>query len=157
MTYEPMSETHVQDRGNRPRRPEGPEAGAAAQFGLRGLLWFVVACSAYCSQFAILREVDSGARPPGWSYILAIILAWLVLAAFHLTKGVRGMMVAHATGPTIMLLVMAVSSAGHDSMDPKVLVGMIAMGCFVSSLLSFPASVARTTVVALRKHHSGGP
>ncbi len=127
--------------------------GPRAQFGLRGMLWFVAACSAYCSQLAALPHV--AALPHlvddvelAWRSVATFFVAWLVLGAFLLTKGVQGMIVAHCTAPALAL-VLAVPMVINR---PSAFVQALAIACFVSSLVSFPASVLRMVVVAIRRH-----
>ncbi len=75
-----------------------------AQFGLRGMLWLVVACSAYFSQMTALPRLWSD-DISNWRNISAILVASFVLGAFLLTKGGRGMIVAHCSAPGSVLFI----------------------------------------------------
>jgi uncharacterized membrane protein len=128
-------------------QPTGPETDAPAQFGLGGMLWFVVACSAYCSQLAACPQLFTQ-----WRSVLAIFVAWLILGAFLLTKGVRGMIVAHCAAPVLVLAVclLGVLITPHLVLaDFGAFLRALAVVCLVSSLVSFPASVVRLVLVAI--------
>ena len=138
-------------------QPSGMETWRAAQFSLRGTLWFIVACSVYCSQFAALRQIDSRSW---WRSVLAIFVAWLVLGVFLLAKGVRGMIVAHCFTPVVILFFGLVSfprfwSTGHSLEDLRGFMQTLAIVCLVSSSLSFPASVVRMVCRAVWRRFGG--
>jgi hypothetical protein len=85
---------------------------APPQFTLRGMLWFVVAWSAYFAQFAAIRESQMAASDwEGFSwhlffredvscrFLITIIVSWILVGAFYLRMADRKMIVAHCAGP----------------------------------------------------------
>jgi hypothetical protein len=126
------------------------------QFSLRGLLWFMVACSAYFSMLGATGRLAAGPqKPDAGPWLVTVLVTWLILLLFLRTKGVRGMLVAQFVGPIVGL---GLSFLRLDNVQLSVfgfegsLVATVlccAVGCFVSSLLSFPLSVLRTIVLAL--------
>ena len=137
---------------------------ARSQFGLRGMLWFVVACSAYFSQLTAFPRLWSD-DVSNWRNISAILVAWLVLGAFLLTKVVRGMIVAHCSAPGLVLFITLFFALPDSLRRPgglsAILTGLgdfakvFAVACSVSSLVSFPASVARMVFAAIRSRFQG--
>ena len=120
-------------------RPSGPEGLRPAQFSVRGMLWFVTACGAYCTQFAALSQLDDQRL---WRCEFAILAAWLVLGVFLLTKGVRGLIVAHCVGPALALFIKFLTCDTSGLVISGLsFTQVLAAGCFVSSLVSFPASI----------------
>ncbi len=137
--------------------PSGMETSMAAQFSVRGALWFTVACSVYCSQFVALPQFDSRSW---WRSVVAIFVAWLVLGLFLLAKGVRGMIVAHCFMPVVVLFFGLVAfpwfwSTGRSLQDLRGFIQTLAIVCLVSSSLSFPASVVRMVCRAVWRRFGG--
>ncbi len=131
--------------------PGGP---TPVQFGLRGMLWFVTACGAYFAQFAALSQLDGQSR---WRCEFAILVAWLVLGAFLLTKGVRRLIVAHCVGPALALFIKLLTfDTSGRVISGLTLAQVLAAGCFVSSLISFPVSIMRMVCVAVMRRSSPG-
>jgi hypothetical protein len=154
--------------GENPRnffdKPQAEESKplASAQFSLRGLMWFTLVCSAYCSLFAVFRDVAVEDHEPTEMSILTVFFAWLVLFIFYLAKGVRGMIVAHCIGPVVALLIAATRSASGNSLlpgsfavfSPMYFYIHLAAGFFISSMFSFPFTVMRFVTRALWKRYS---
>ena len=126
------------------------------QFSLRGLLWFVAAFSAYVSMLAETARwagshpEDELTRP----WIVTLFATWAILFLFLRSRGVRGMLVAHCAGPVVGLVFVPLQTvfrqAGpHDWLLSNF--GPIVTGCFISSLISFPISVLRMVVLAVRR------
>jgi len=123
------------------------------QFSLPGLLWFVVACSAYFSMIGeTIRELQNE-HEPQWRLVTTILVCWAILFFFLRSKGVRGMLVAHCAMPTLVLILCAFAGPKGSRLSDEaweLCVGL-AIVCFATSLLTFPASVLRMVVVALRR------
>jgi hypothetical protein len=156
--------------GENPQNPlepsptDEPRPLAAAQFSLRGLMWFTLVCSAYFSLFAVVRDMVVNHHDPTWTNIFTVFFAWFVLFIFYLTKGVRGMIVAHVIGPGFALLIAILKLHIHTVSDGQThsagisssydFFSHIAAGCFVSSMLSFPFTVIQFVTSALWKRYS---
>jgi hypothetical protein len=127
------------------------------QFSLRSLLWFVVACSAYFSMLSATSKLLASRELNAGPWLVTVFVTWLILFFFLHTKGVRGMLTAHFIGPAVGVLLLLpptsifIEDKGRQ-VEPLLLFAMSgAAGCFVSSLISFPASVLRMVVLALRR------
>jgi hypothetical protein len=120
----------------------------AEAFSLRDLLWFVTTCGAYFAQFAALFQLGE----QSWRRCAyGVLAAWLVLGALLLVKGVRGMIVAHCIGPVVALFIKLLASGSSGLVVSGFsFEGVLAVGCFVSSLISFPASVVNSVAIAVR-------
>jgi hypothetical protein len=126
------------------------------QFGLGGLLWFVVACGAYVSQFQLELFTSSplggGWERVGWRAVSTVMVPWLLLAVFYVWIGLRPAFTVHCAGPVltaiIMTLLLLISQPGGFR-DPIRALGMAPVfGCLVSSTVSFPASILMMLVRA---------
>jgi len=132
------------------------------QFSLRGLLWFVVACSAYFSMLGeTIRSLQSG-HEPGWRSFTTVIVCWAILLLFLRSKGVRGMVVAHCTAPAFLLpfclFFLVKSLVAGEQISPLSVRGLFAafaVVCFVSALVSFPVSVLQMLLRAFASDRRG--
>ncbi len=110
--------------------PSDPGGLRPEQFSVRGMLWFVTACGAYCTQFAALSQLDDQRL---WRCEFAILAAWLVLGVFLLTKGVRGLIVAHCVGPALALFLKLLTSGTSGLViSGFTFAEVLAVGCFIS-------------------------
>jgi hypothetical protein len=116
------------------------------QFSLAGLLGFMVLCSLYCAQFAMVRAMIVARDETGDPRIvvtfvaLATILSvWLVFYVFYDRLRPRGPVAAHCVGPVAMVFVAFLFTIEGQSGALVV----VPMGCFVSSAVSFPLCAAR--------------
>ena len=93
--------------------PESSEKrDAPRQFSLRGLLWFVVACSAYFSNVVLFRQ--GYGEPPSldWRGALSVIVVWLLLGVFYRKNRLRGAMLVHCLFPATMAVLFGVPRSG---------------------------------------------
>jgi hypothetical protein len=119
-----------------PRTPVSPteDGRTAPQFSLSGLLGFVLLCSLYCAQFAVLR----GWGDFGPASVLAAatwLAAWGVFGLFYWRLRATAALAVHCYWPALMLwLGLVFVSAGIG-------IGALAFALFVSSAISFPICV----------------
>ncbi len=128
----------VADSGNMATEPEGSaNRGSPRQFGLGSLLWFTFACSAYASTIASMAlTVEPG--PPPWHAVLAITATWLVLGIIYLRLHSVAAFLVHCCGPGVI----AVASLEMFILPANLIVFLtrvITLGCFLGTLLRFPA------------------
>ena len=132
------------------------ERYAPRQFSLRGLLWFVVACSAYFSQFRsdlfTSSPLGDGWERVGWHGVSRVMVPWLLVAAFYVRTRLRAAFAVHCTGPvlaftiTMLLLITEPDRFRNGSMT----LGMgPVFGCLVSTTISFPVSVLMMVIPAI--------
>ena len=102
----PRDDLTIGGRGQRStNRPRPAPRPVPAQFGLRGLLWFMVACSAYFAQLAIrARVLDSRDGLPLLSSVSTVAVGWLLLAAFYVRIRFRRALVIHCFVPGLILV-----------------------------------------------------
>ena len=98
-----------------------------------------------------------------WYWIVTVFVGWTMLLVFLRSKGVRGMLVAHCLVPGFFLLFacpyclselsnwLSGSPPTLDAESVRVFLLTLARVCFVSSMVSFPASVLQMIVRALRQ------
>jgi WD40 repeat protein len=115
----------------------------ASQFSLIGLLWSVIAAIALWSQCAAL--VPYYFLPDRQSqrlFVITTVAVWFILGAFHLSRGLRGIILVHGVGPLLMPLMILLSLLiTWPETVQKAPVATIAAGFFASSTTSFLAGV----------------
>ena len=94
-------DTRGQTTANGPRPTPQP---VPAQFGLRGLLWFMLACSAYFAQLAVVLHAEQLHTGRSGSGVLALLVGWLLLGAFYVRIRFRRALVIHCFAPAIVLV-----------------------------------------------------
>ena len=127
----PRDDVHLDPRSHdsADRQRSRPQP-APSQFGLRSLLWFTVALSAYFAQFAVVfRDVGSFDAPDD----IAVTVVWLVLAVFYLRGRFHHAMVIHCAGLGIGLIVVAFARLVPSAPD---LIRLLSACCFIGSLVS---------------------
>ncbi|MBN2581069.1 MAG: hypothetical protein JXB10_18950 [Pirellulales bacterium] len=137
--------------------PEEASSKQSTQYGLSGLLWFVLVCSAYFSLIAVFRSIVIEKHPITTGSLFAVYFAWGVIFVYYSAKRVRGMLVAHCTGPIMAeLIALSEFSRGQfgilGNMQCSTFMAFLiylAVGCWISSLLSFPFTVIRLIVYGL--------
>ena len=121
------------------------------QFSLRGLLWFMVACSAYFSNFVFVQEALRMPQSLGWSGAVSVIILWLLVGAFYLRNRLTAAMVFHGFTPTVLVVLgcCGLLGIGASLGDIAVFLKFVAtLGCSVSTLFSFPVSVLMILMLA---------
>lgn len=120
--------------------PEGSaNRGSPRQFGLSGLLWFTFACSVYGSTIASMAmTVEPG--PPPWHAVLAITATWLVLGVVYLRLHSVAVFLVHCYGPGVVATASLMAFIVPANLT-VFFIRVITLGCFLGTLLSFPAFV----------------
>jgi hypothetical protein len=145
-----------------------PSETAGRQFGLRGLLSFMLACSLYLALIVVLRDLylwgNSWTRYP-FPYGAAVLIPMVWFAFWWLYRkwGLRHAIIVHVSGPIIFLglvllfggiaILVTIACAFVDDRPPRpdiadvfdvggVLLLSLYYGSTVSTLVSFPASIA---------------
>ena len=134
---------------------------APRQFSLRGLLWFVVACSAYLSQFQpdlfTSSPLGDGWEQVGWHGVSTVMVPWLLLAAFYVRTRLHPAFAVHCAGPVLALTItmLLVISEPDEFRNPGKNLGMAPVsGCFVSTTISFPVSVLMMVVSVFSRNRT---
>jgi hypothetical protein len=137
-----------QDRAQHPpeRRP--------LQFSLGSLMWFTFACSLYFSQATVFPWAAPPTNFDDATAVTTIFVAWLLMIPFYVRHRLWSVIVVHSLTPTLMMLFRLVALAvGKTSVDGNhgpwtLLLAATVAGCFVSTLVNFPASVLMVVVNA---------
>ena len=79
------------------RRQSGPRP-APAQFGLRGLIWFMVACSVYFAQLAFVLKAGGVEESLTLPNMATVAIGWLLLAIYYLRIHFRLALIVHCAG-----------------------------------------------------------
>ena len=120
----------------------------------------VVACAAYFSQLRsdlvieLLFERGWEWERLGWHGVLEIMLPWFLLAVFYVRTRLHIALIAHCLGAivsfAIMTLLLLINEPGEFPNAGKNLTMVPVLGCFASTLFSFPLSVLMILILACR-------
>jgi len=158
------------------------------QFNLRGMFSFVLACGAYFAMIGSLWQAYGTPSPYGsleWeqkglTLAVTIAMAWIVLWVLYRKWGLRHAVIVHLAGPGLCLALLLlffiigfgvwIASAQLDAFsridgdDIKELLfvttTVVLVGCGISTLVSFPASIVMRVYLTTRatgEHPPPGP
>lgn len=153
-----------------------PSDGAGRQFGMRGLLSFMLACSLYLALIVALRDLfrwgDPWSRYPFPIAAAAVIpVVWFALWWLYWRWGLRHAIIVHAAGPILfggfvivaslfaVLVILNDALAHGTQLRPdldelrdfgNLVVLSLYYGCTVSTLVSFPAAIVMLLYLATK-------
>jgi hypothetical protein len=120
------------------------EVRATHQFSLRGLLWFAVLCSLWCSQIPILRCAELTSRglefPPSAATLTSVFLAWAVLPSFCFRQKFYGIFLGYLLAPLIGLCLLLLRG-GETTELWQHFAGIV----WEANLVCFPGTVIAVT------------
>ena len=150
---------HSTHTANAPHRsPAIRAARGTAQFGLRGLIWFMVACSVYFAQLAFVLKAGGVEESLTLPNMATVAIGWLLLAIYYLRIHFRLALIVHCAGLGTNLLIVVLMSPlwlfASDSILLRALdiVRILLIGGLVGSLTSLPTTMVLMIARASRRN-----